>query len=48
MYDEIGAELKIKQLTKDKQELFKSLELYYRIFIEGDLPEELLKDIPNA
>ncbi len=48
MYDEIGAELKIKQLMNDKQELFKSLELYYRIFIEGDLPEELLKDIPNA
>ena len=42
-YDEIGSELKIKQLMNDKQELFRSLELYYRIFIDGDVPEELLK-----
>ena len=43
-YDEIGSELKIKQLMNDKQELFRSLELYYRIFIDGDVPEELLKE----
>lgn len=43
-YDEIGSELKIKQLMNDKQELFRSLELYYRILIDGDVPEELLKE----
>lgn len=43
-YDEIGSALKIKQLMNDKQELFRSLELYYRIFIDGDVPEELLKE----
>lgn len=43
-YDEIGSELKIKQLMNDKQELFRSLELYYRIFIDRDVPEELLKE----
>ena len=44
VYDEIGSELKIKQLMNDKQELFRSLELYYRIFIDGDVPVELLKE----
>lgn len=32
LYDEIGAELKIKQLLAEKQELFRSLELYYSVF----------------
>jgi hypothetical protein len=47
-YDEIGAELKIRQLMREKQELFKSLELYYKIFVDGDIPEELLKESENA
>lgn len=41
-YDEIGSELRIKQLMNDKQELFSSLELYYRIFIEGESPEDII------
>ena len=39
-YDEIGSELKIKELMNEKQELFASLELYYRIFIKAEKPEE--------
>ena len=36
MYDEIGGQLRIKQLMNDKQELFASLELYYKVFIKGE------------
>ena len=35
-YDEIGAGLKIKQLRSEKAELFRSLEIYYRIFFLGE------------
>lgn len=45
LYDDIGSVLKIKQLQRDKQELFHSLEMYYKIFILGeDLCEEDLED----
>ena len=37
MYDEIGAELRIKQILTERQELFGSLEMYYRVFVEGEL-----------
>lgn len=41
LYDDIGSALKIKQLQKEKRELFESLELYYKVFFLGmDLPEE--------
>jgi hypothetical protein len=32
LYDDIGCELKIKQLRNEKQKLFSSLELFYRVF----------------
>ncbi len=32
LYDEIGAYLKIKQLRKDKEELFEAIEMYYKVF----------------
>lgn len=35
-YDEIGSQLRIKQLQADRQDLFTSLELYYRVFINGE------------
>lgn len=35
LYDEIGAALKIKQLQRDKKELFEALETYYRVFFLG-------------
>lgn len=36
LYDDIGAHLKIKQLLKDKSELFESLETYYSVFYLGE------------
>ena len=42
-YDEIGSGLKIKQLQRDKKELLESLEMYYKVFFLGDIPEEELK-----
>ena len=35
LYDEIGSVLKIKQLQNEKQELFESLETYYKVFFLG-------------
>ncbi len=31
LFDEIGSELKIKQLQREKEELFESLEAYYKL-----------------
>ena len=36
MFDEIGSQLKIKQLQSEKAELLQSLQLYYRIFFLGE------------
>ena len=36
LYDEIGSELKIRQLRKEKAELLQNLELYYRVFFLGE------------
>lgn len=33
LYDDIGSVLKIKQLQQNKQELFESLETYFKVFI---------------
>lgn len=32
LYDEIGSRLKVKQLQRDKRELWEALEMYYRVF----------------
>ena len=40
-YDDIGSILKIKQLRAEKKELWKSLELYYKVFFLGEELEEL-------
>jgi len=32
LYDEIGSELKMKQMQMEKEELLRSLELYYKVF----------------
>lgn len=36
MFDEIGSQLKIKELQTTKQELLRSLELFYKIFFLGE------------
>lgn len=35
LYDEIGSELKIRQIQREKEELLQALELYYRVFFLG-------------
>ena len=39
-FDEIGSVLKIRELQKTKQELFESLELFFRVFYLGEEIEE--------
>lgn len=36
MFDEIGSALRIRQLRREKEELLRSLELYYRVFFLGE------------
>lgn len=36
MFDEIGSQLKIKQLQQTKEELLLSLQLYYKVFFLGE------------
>lgn len=36
LYDEIGAHLKIKQMTIDDHELFESLEMFFKVFYLGE------------
>lgn len=40
-YDEIGADLKIKQYREEKRELLEALELYYKTMALGMDPEEM-------
>ena len=39
-YDEIGSALNIKQIQTEKRELLESLEMYYKVFFLGDIPDE--------
>ena len=34
-YDEIGAALKIKELQREKEDLLRSLQLYYQVLTKG-------------
>ena len=36
MFDEIGSQLKIKQLQREKQELLEALQMYYKVFFLGE------------
>ncbi len=36
MFDEIGSQLKIREIQNTKQELLQSLELFYKIFFLGE------------
>ena len=44
LYDEIGSALLIKKLRREKQEVFQSLEIYYRVTFLHQNPAELLDD----
>lgn len=44
LFDEIGSELKIKEIQNTKRELLESLELYYQIVILGKKPEVLMEE----
>ena len=39
-FDEIGSVLKIKELQDTKEELFKSLEMFYKVYYLGEEMEE--------
>lgn len=39
-FDEIGSVLKVKELQDTKEELFKSLEMFYKVFYLGEEMEE--------
>lgn len=36
LFDEIGSQLKIKELQRTKEELLQSLQLYYKVFFLGE------------
>lgn len=40
LYDEIGSALKVRQIRQEHRELWEALEMYYRVFILGQSPEE--------
>ena len=40
VYDEIGAGLKIRALREEKEDLFRSLELYYSVFFGEEETDE--------
>ncbi len=42
LYDEIGSGLLVKEVLKNKQELFESLTLYYKVFVLKQNPADLL------
>lgn len=44
LYDEIGSALLVKEVQNRRQELFESLQLYYRVFILKENMNELLEE----
>ena len=48
MYDDIGSVLRIKKLQEEKRDLLESLEMYYKVFFLGDIPDEELKKKADA
>lgn len=44
-YDEISSGLLVKEICRKRQELFASLKLYYRVFINNEPVDEILKEI---
>ena len=44
-YDEISSGLLIKEIRNKRQELFESLGMYYRVFVGGENPEDIIKEL---
>lgn len=44
LYDEIGSGLLVGEVKRKRQEMFESLQLYYRVFILHEDPGELLEE----
>lgn len=44
-YDEVSSGLLIGEIRRDRQELFESLSLYYRVIILGENPGDILKEL---
>ena len=44
LFDEIGSELKIRQIQREQRELLDGLEKYYRIVFLGQSPEDWEED----
>ena len=44
LFDEIGSELKIKEIQSTRQELLTSLELYYQVVVLGKEPKTLMEE----
>lgn len=42
LYDEIGSGLLVKEVLRNKQDLFESLTLFYKVFILNENPADLL------
>ena len=42
-FDEIGSVLKIKELQKTKEELFESLEMFYKVFYLGEDSDDMIR-----
>lgn len=48
LYDEIGSGLLVNEVRLKRQEMFESLNLYYRVFILHEDAGELLKDFEKG
>lgn len=46
LYDEIGSGLLVREIRRNRQEMFESLQLYYRVFILHD--NSVLDEMDNA
>lgn len=47
-FDDIGSVLRIKEIQREKRDLLEALEMYYKVFFLGDIPEEELKKKPGG
>ena len=39
LYDEISSGLLINEIQRKRQELFQSLQMFYKVFVKGETPE---------